>query len=223
MNASESHDVCIVAGRAEDRFVSVAVAWLPQLRSGPDSEGRVSSARLSTSVREASSAATSPIGTLTNSTQRQLSPLVRIPPSSTPAAPPALANAPIAAPRPWTARAAISQPADWAIPPANEASENTTRPSMNMRRRPSRSATRPPSRRNPPKVSTYAFTTHDRSAGAKCRAAPIDGNATLTIEASITITNWVTASSTSARFSARGGYGGGVKKLGQPGGPRDAS
>ena len=195
-----------------------------------------SSARLSTSVRGASSAAMSPIGTLTNSTQRQLRPLVRIPPSSTPAAPPAPATAPqiprarlrsapsanvtvmidsaagatIAAPRPWTARAAISQPSDWAIPPANEASENTTRPSMNMRRRPSRSATRPPSRRNPPKVSTYAFTTHDRSAGAKCRAAPIDGNATLTIEASITITNWVIASSTSARFFARGVYSGGV-------------
>ena len=42
-----------------------------------------SPARLSASVRGASSAAMSPIGTLTNSTQRQLSPLVRIPPSST--------------------------------------------------------------------------------------------------------------------------------------------
>ncbi len=139
-----------------------------------------SSARLSTSVRGASSAATIPIGTLTNSTQRQLRPLVRIPPSSTPAAPPAPATAPqmpsarlrsapsanvtvmidsaagetIAAPRPCTARAAINHPSDWAIPPANEASENTTKPSMNMRRRPRRSAIRPPSRRNPPKVST---------------------------------------------------------------------
>ena len=46
-------------------------------------------ARLSPSMRGASAAAISPIGTLTNSTQRQLSPLVRIPPSSTPAAPPA--------------------------------------------------------------------------------------------------------------------------------------
>ena len=36
----------------------------------------------------------SPIGTLTNSTQRQLRPLVRMPPSSTPAAPPAPATAP---------------------------------------------------------------------------------------------------------------------------------
>ena len=120
-----------------------------------------------------------PIGTLTNSTQRQLRPLVRIPPRSTPAAPPAPATAPqipsarlrsapsakvvvmieraagetIAAPSPWTARAAISHPSDCAIPPANDATENRTRPSMNMRRRPSRSAIRPPSRRKPPKVS----------------------------------------------------------------------
>jgi hypothetical protein len=132
-----------------------------------------SSARLSTSVRGASIAATSPIGTLTNSTQRQLRPLVRIPPISTPAA--QLATAPqiprarlrsapslnvtvmidsaagatIAAPRPWTARAAISQPADWAIPPANEAREKTTRPSMNMRRPPIRSATRPTEQEKP--------------------------------------------------------------------------
>ena len=137
------------------------------------------SRRLSTSVRGASAAAISPIGTLTNSTQRQLSPLVRTPPSSTPAAPPAPATAPqipsarlrsapsakvvvmidraagdtIAAPSPWTARAAISHVSDCARPPASEASEKTTRPSMNIRRRPSRSAIRPPSSRKPPKVS----------------------------------------------------------------------
>ena len=53
-----------------------------------------SSARLSRSVRGASAAAAIPIGTLTNSTQRQLRPLVRIPPRSTPAAPPAPTTAP---------------------------------------------------------------------------------------------------------------------------------
>src|SRR5580693_5526167 len=53
-----------------------------------------SSARLSASVRGASAAAAIPIGTLTNSTQRQFRPLVRIPPSSTPAAPPAPTIAP---------------------------------------------------------------------------------------------------------------------------------
>ena len=39
-------------------------------------------------------AAAIPIGTFTNSTQRQLSPLVRMPPNRTPAAPPAPATAP---------------------------------------------------------------------------------------------------------------------------------
>ena len=138
-----------------------------------------SSARLSRNVRGASAAAAIPIGTLTNSTQRQLRPLVRIPPRSTPAAPPAPTTAPqipsarlrsapsanvtvmidsaagdtIAAPRPWAARAASSHSSDCAIPPANEASENSTNPSMNIRRRPSRSAMRPPSSRKPPKVS----------------------------------------------------------------------
>ena len=195
-----------------------------------------SSARLSTSVRGASAAAANPIGTLTNSTQRQLRPLVRIPPRSTPAAPPAPATAPqtpsarlrsapsakvvviidsaagetIAAPRPCTARATISHPSDWAIPPANDATENSTRPSMNMRLRPSRSASRPPSSRKPPKVSVYAFTTHERSVRAKCSCLPIDGSATFTIEASITITNCVIASSSSAKFLARGVYSGGA-------------
>ena len=34
----------------------------------------------------------------------------------------------IAAPRPWTARAAISHASDWARPPASEASENSDEP-----------------------------------------------------------------------------------------------
>ena len=96
------------------------------------------SARLSFRMRGAKNAAASPIGTFTNSTQRQLRPLVRIPPSSTPAAPPAPATAPqtpsarlrsspsakvvvmiesaagetIAAPSPWRARAPISHASD---------------------------------------------------------------------------------------------------------------
>ena len=138
-----------------------------------------SSARLSASTRGAASALNRPMGTFTNSTQRQLSPLVRIPPSSTPAAPPAPATAPhtpsarlrsspsanvvvmidsaagetIAAPMPCTARAAISHASDCASPPSSEASENVTSPIMNIRRRPSRSASLPPSSRKPPKVS----------------------------------------------------------------------
>ena len=81
---------------------------------------------------------------------------------------------------------------------------------MNIRLRPSRSASRPPSSRKPPNVSVYAFTTHERSVRAKWRCVPIDGSATFTIEASITITNCVIASSSSARFFARGVYSGGA-------------
>src|SRR6266545_1040237 len=64
-----------------------------------------------------------------------------------------------------------------------------------MRRRPSRSARRPPSSRNPPKVRVYAFTTQERSFWANSRSRPID--------ASSTTTNWAVASSARARFLAR--------------------
>ncbi len=56
----------------------------------------------------------------------------------------------------------------------------------------------------------WAFTTHDRSVRETCSALPIDGSATFTIEASITTTNCVTASSSRARFFARGVLRGGV-------------
>src|SRR5215211_1769661 len=69
---------------------------------------------------------------------------------------------------------------------------------MNRRRRPSRSATRPPSSRKPPNTSTYALTTHDRSSCENSRSFPIEGSATLTIDASSTTTNWAAASSASA-------------------------
>jgi hypothetical protein len=69
---------------------------------------------------------------------------------------------------------------------------------MKTRRRPSRSASRPPSRRKPPKVSAYALTTHERFSCEESSAAPIDGSATLTIEISRTTTNWVAASRASA-------------------------
>src|SRR4051794_3506544 len=60
---------------------------------------------------------------------------------------------------------------------------------MNTRRRPSRSAIRPPSSRKPPKVSTYAFTTQARFAWEKLSPLPIEGRATLTIDASRTTMN----------------------------------
>ncbi len=125
-------------------------------------------------------AAMIPIGTFTQSTHSQPMYSVRTPPSRTPAAPPEPATAPqtpsallrsapslkvvatieraagerIAAPSPCTARAAISWPGLAARPPASEASAKRISPPMKRRRRPSRSASRPPSRRKPPKVST---------------------------------------------------------------------
>src|SRR5580704_8872671 len=97
------------------------------------------SAWLSAIVHGARPAAMIAIGTVTKNTHRQLNPLVKIPPSSTPAAPPAPTVAPqtprarlrsepsakvvvsieraagdtIAAPIPWTARAAINHPEFW--------------------------------------------------------------------------------------------------------------
>jgi len=58
----------------------------------------------------------------------------------------------IAAPRPCTARDAISTPSDQASPQKNDAIVNTTTPATNTLRRPSRSAARPPSSRKPPNV-----------------------------------------------------------------------
>ena len=96
---------------------------------------------------------TAPMGTLTKSTQRQLSSEVSTPPRTTPAAPPAPAMAlhnpsalasrwpekvvtmmvsvagdSTAPPTPCTARAAVSQPEVWAKPPTRLAAEKRARP-----------------------------------------------------------------------------------------------
>src|SRR5918994_3986107 len=188
------------------------------------SKWRCPSLRDSGSRRGARSAAAMPTGTLTNSTHSQPAHSVSMPPSRTPTAPPEPATAPqtpiallrsepsanstvtsesaagesSAAPRPWTARAATSQPALCASPPASDAAANRIRPATNRRRRPRMSAIRPPRSRKPPNTSTYALTTHDRSSDENPRSVPIDGSATLTIDASSTTTNWAAASSASA-------------------------
>ena len=105
--------------------------------------------------------------------------MVSIPPASTPMAPPAPLTAPnapsallrsapsgniarisdiaagaiIAAPRPSAARAATSIPGDPASPQASEATVNKPAPAIRIARRPSRSASRPPSSKNPPNAS----------------------------------------------------------------------
>src|SRR5438477_269973 len=55
---------------------------------------------------------------------------------------------------------------------------------MKTRRRPIRSAARPPSSRKPPNAIAYAVITHWRFACEKFRSRPIDGSATFTIETS---------------------------------------
>src|SRR5437588_573244 len=55
-------------------------------------------------------------------------------------------------------------PCDSARPPASEASANSNRPKTNTRRRPSRSAARPPRSRNPANVTVYAVAAHWRLA-----------------------------------------------------------
>jgi len=59
----------------------------------------------------------------------------------------------IAAPAPWATRAASSAAGDQASPHSSDAAVKNTTPAMNTRRRPSRSAARPPSSSRPPKVS----------------------------------------------------------------------
>src|SRR5579859_7183537 len=105
----------------------------------------------------------------------------------------------IAAPMPWTARAPIMNPTPVASAAASDATVNSPRPTIRMRRRPSRSAARPPSSKNPPKVSAYAVTTHCRLVWEKCRSRPIVGSETLTIVRSMTVMKNDKASSANAR------------------------
>ncbi len=119
-----------------------------------------------------------PTGRLTKKIHSQPSHSVSIPPKSTPAAAPEPPMAPhtpsallrsapsekvvvtmdsaegvmMAAPKPWIARETISMVSLWARPHSSEASVKRATPTRNTRRRPSRSAARPPSSRKPPNV-----------------------------------------------------------------------
>jgi hypothetical protein len=64
-----------------------------------------------------------------------------------------VAGARIAPPMPCTARAAISDAPFCARPPTRLNNVNTANPDRNTRRRPNKSAARPPSSRKPAKVS----------------------------------------------------------------------
>ncbi len=93
-------------------------------------------------------------------------------------------GAAIAAPTPCSARAASSQAGDCASPPSIEANVNSAMPATNVRRRPRMSPARAPSSSSPPKLSAYAFCTHDRPVGEKPSVSWIFGSAVMTIETS---------------------------------------
>ena len=103
-----------------------------------------------------------------------------------------------AAPKPCTARAAMSTPVDPARPQTREATEKISTPMRNIRLRPRMSPARPPSSRKPPNVIAYAVITHCRPVWEKWRLWPIDGSATLTIETSSTVMKNATQTSASA-------------------------
>jgi hypothetical protein len=65
-----------------------------------------------------------------------------------------------APPTPWTARAAISEPASGASAQAAEAETNSARPAVNMRRRPKRSPSAAAGKSSTARVRLYAFTVH---------------------------------------------------------------
>ena len=134
------------------------------------------SARLSCTRRGVTASTSAPTGTLMKKIHDQLRELVSAPPSSTPAAAPLPETAPQmprarfrscpsskvvvkiesaagesrAAPSPCSERKAISEPDDQANPSSSEKVVKSASPTMNSRRRPSRSAMRPPSSSTPP-------------------------------------------------------------------------
>ncbi len=167
--------VCALT-RAYTRAISPPVmVTAPAMSIRPAVDG----ARLSGTKRRASSRVMAPTGRLTKNTHCQEASWVRTPPSSRPTAPPPMATAlqtprararslpsakvvvsteraagdTSAPPRPCRARPATSSAADPAKPLNSEAAEKSAMPIMKSRRRPKRSPARPPSRRNPPKVS----------------------------------------------------------------------
>ena len=129
--------------------------------------------------RKAAAITATPIGTLTKKIHSQERYWVRMPPSSSPTAAPPAAIAPQtasafvrcspsrkvvvmmdsaagetnAAPKPWRARAPINIVSEVASPLSRDANAKIAVPATNSRRRPIRSAMRPPSSRKPPNIS----------------------------------------------------------------------
>ena len=102
------------------------------------------------------------------------------------------AGATSAAPAPCTILDATSSTGSPASPPASEARENTTRPTTNMRRRPSMSAARPPRISSPLKAMAYPVTTHCTTEVATPRSRSMAGSAIFTMVKSSTTINEAT-------------------------------
>jgi hypothetical protein len=85
-----------------------------------------------------------------------------------------------------------------ATPARTDPARNTMSPTMNSRRRPIRSPSRPKSNSKPPNTSAYALSTHCEPLGETPRRALIEGNAMLTIVVSTTAVNDATHNSASA-------------------------
>ncbi len=89
-----------------------------------------------------------------------------------------------AAPAPWTARAAISQPTLGASAHAADAAEKIASPAANIRRRPNRSPSAAPLISSTAKLRVYAFTVHSSSSIEAPRCTRIVGSAVVTTSAS---------------------------------------
>ena len=98
-----------------------------------------------------------------------------------------------AADMPCAPRSTTSSAGSGLIPTRNEQTVNATMPTSSIRRRPNRSAARPPNSRNPPNVSTYAVTTQPIAALPKCSCTLMTGSATLVTVTSRMTMNWAIA------------------------------
>src|SRR4051794_8851984 len=110
-----------------------------------------------------------------------------------------------AAPRPWTARDATSQPSEGAKPIVALAAAKTTTPIRKTLRRPKMSPSRPPVTRKTAKASEYALIVHSSDDSEASKLRWIDGSATLTtVLSSITMNSakHMAASVHQRRFSS---------------------
>src|SRR5690349_10744514 len=111
---------------------------------------------------------------------------------------------------PWTTRAAIRVPGVGAAAHSADAVVKPTIPTMNTRRRPKRSPSRPPVISSTAKASVYAAPSHCSVVALPPRSARMDGAATLTIVPSMrSMTSAIsTIASTAQRRRKRSGSGG---------------